>query len=350
MSRFCNVSLSQIRITESFIGLYFGTLAGLARSTGRTDGTGSAARFYSPSGVAVDAAGNVFVADNSNSNIRKVTSMGVVTTLAGSTTGAVGHVNGTGSAARFYSPSGVAVDAAGNVFVGDGPDYTIRKVTSAGVVTTLAGTTGFNGSTDGTGTGAKFGYPYGVAIDAAGNIFVADTFNYTIRKVTSVGVVTTLAGNALSAGSIDGQGGNAKFRYPYGVAVDSTGNVFVADTGNATIRKVTSAGVVSTLAGTAGVTGTADATGSSARFNLPVGLAVDAAGNVLVADQSGNTIRKVTSAGVVTTIAGTPGVRGSTDGDIAKFYGPTGIAINSAGNVFVSDNGNSTIRISAAIY
>jgi len=345
MSRFSDVSLSEISITESSIGQYFGTLAGRAGSSGSSDGTGSAARFNGIPGIAIDSAGNIFVADSGSATIRKVTSAGVVTTLAG-LAGAPGHIDGTGSAARFYSPSGVAVDALGNVFVGDGPDYTIRKVTSAGVVTTLAGTTGFDGSTDGTGTGAKFGYPYGVTIDSAGNIFVADTFNYTIRKVTSAGVVTTIAGITTSAGSIDGPAGSAKFRYPYGIAVDTTGNIFVADTNNHTIRKVTSAGVVTTLAGTAGVTGTADATGSFARFNFPYGVAVDTAGNVLVADTGNHTIRKVTSAGVVTTLAGTPGVTGSANGDIARFNLPRSIAVDSAGNIFVGDSGNYTIRSS----
>jgi len=341
MSRFCNVSLSGISITESFIGLYFGVLAGRAGSSGSFNGTSTVARFNFPTGVCVDSAGNVFVADNNS--IRKVTSAGIVTTLAGRE-GFAGHVDGTGSDARFYSPSGVAVDSAGNIFVGDGPDYTIRKVTSAGVVTTLAGLAGFDGNTDGTGTVARFGFPHGVAIDSAGNIFVADTFNNSIRKVTSSGVVTTLAGG--SNGSTDGTGSAAQFAYPYGVTVDSAGNVFVADRNNHTIRKVTSAGVVTTLAGLAGFDGSANGTGSAARFNQPYGVAVDTEGNVLVADTDNNTIRKVTSAGVVTTLAGTPGVSGSTNGDMATFQGPRGIAVDATGNIFVGDTFNFTIRSS----
>ena len=290
MSKFSNVSLSQISITESILQLYFGTLAGTAGSSGSTDGTGSAARFDTPYGVAVDTAGNVFVADTFNHTIRKTTSVGVVTTLAG-LAGSSGSTDGTGSAARFYYPTGVSVDTSGNVFVADSFNNTIRKVTSSGVVTTLAGLAGSSGSTDGTGSAARFGQPIGASVDTAGNVFVADTYNDTIRKVTSVGVVTTLAGSAGSSGSTDGTGSAARFSLPYGVAVDTAGNVFVADNANHTIRKITSAGVVTTLAGLAGSNGSTDGTGSAARFSSPLGVAVDTAGNVFVADSSNDTIR-----------------------------------------------------------
>ena len=352
MSKFSNVSLSEISITESILKLYFGTLAGTAGSSGSTDGTGSAARFNIPSGVSVDSAGNVFVADTTNHTIRKVTSAGVVTTLAG-LAGSSGSTDGTGSAARFNFPTSVAVDTAGNVFVADSSNHTIRKVTSAGVVTTLAGLAGSSGSTDGTGSAARFNFPYGVAVDTTGNVFVADTGNHTIRKVTSAGVVTTLAGLAGSSGSTDGTGSAARFNSPYGVAVDTTGNVFVADTdGNHTIRKVTSAGVVTTLAGLAGSSGSTDGTGSAARFNIPWGVSVDSAGNVFVADTGNNTIRKVTSAGVVTTLAGLAGSSGSTDGtgSAARFGSPKGVAVDTAGNVFVADSSNHTIRSSTFTY
>src|ERR1019366_703568 len=170
------------------------TLAGLAGSSGSADGTGSTARFYVPIGVAVDGAGNLFVADSSNHTIRKVTPTGVVTTLAGSA-GNPGSADGTGSAAQFSMPEGVAVDGVGNVFVADSGNHTIRKVTPAGVVTTLAGSAVNSGSTDGTGSDARFYICWGVAVDGAGNVFVADSGNNAIRKVTPEGVVTTLAGN-----------------------------------------------------------------------------------------------------------------------------------------------------------
>jgi sugar lactone lactonase YvrE len=321
------------------------TLAGLAGSYGSADGTGSAARFNFPSGVAVDSAGNVYVADEFNDTIRKVTPAGVVTTLAG-LAGNSGSADGTGSAAQFFQPVGVAVDSAGNVYVADGANNTIRKITSAGVVTTLAGQAGSFGSADGTGTAAQFYNPSGVAVDGAGNVYVADYANHTIRKITSAGVVTTLAGLAGSPGNADGTGSAARFNIPSGVAVDSAGNLYVAEFGNSTIRKVTPAGVVTTVAGLAGSLGSADGTGSAARFYNPSGVAVDTNGSVYVADYGNHTIRKITSAGVVTTLAGLAGSPGSADGtgSAARFNVPTGVAVDSAGNVYVADSGNCTIR------
>jgi len=213
------------------------------------------------------------------------------TTLAGMA-GSSGSANGTGSAARFNTPYGVAVDSAGNVYVADNGNHTIRKVSAAGVVTTLAGLAGSGGSADGTGSAARFSLPNGVAVDSAGNVYVADFNNHTIRKVTPAGVVTTLAGRAGSFGSADGTGGAARFIFPTDVAVDSAGNVYVADTGNYAIRKVTAAGVVTTLAGNAGVSGSADGAGSVARFYRPSDVVVDNAGNLYVADSGNNTIRK----------------------------------------------------------
>ncbi len=321
------------------------TLAGLAGQSGSADGTGSAARFSYPSGVAVDSAGNVYVADTYNHTIRKVTSAGVVTTLAG-LSGQPGYADGPGSEAQFNFPSGVAVDSAGNVYVADSCNAIIRQVTSAGVVTTLAGLVGNRGIADGTGSEAQFDVPHGVAVDSAGNVYVADSYVSTIRKVTSTGVVTTLAGLASNWGSADGTGNAAWFSFPTGVAVDSAGNVCVADCGNSTIRKVTSAGVVTTLAGLAGQTGSADGTGNAARFNGPGSVAVDSAGNLYVADAYNHTIRKVTSAGVVTTVAGLAGQSGSADGtgSVARFNEPASVAVDSAGNVYVADTQNFTIR------
>ena len=207
----------------------------------------------------------------------------MVTTLAGSA-GQLGSDDGTGSAARFYNPSGVAVDSAGNVFVADTWNHTIRKVTSGGVVTTLAGWAGQSGTNDGKGSAARFSYPSGVAVDSAGNVYVADFGNHTIRKMTSGGVVTTLAGWPEASGTNDGPGDVARFYYPQGVAVDSAGTVFVADRLNHTVRKVTSGGMVTTLGGSAELSGTNAGPGSTARFNSPYGVAADSAGNLYVAD------------------------------------------------------------------
>ena len=299
--------------------------------------------------MTVDTAGNLYVSDFYNHTIRKVTSAGVVTTFAG-LAGDNGSTDATGSAAKFYYPTGVGADTAGNVFIGDAGNSTIRKVTSAGVVTTLAGLAGSSGSTDATGSSARFNNIGGIAVDTAGNLFVADTSNHTIRKVTSAGVVTTLAGSAGSSGSTNATGSSARFSSPYFVTVDTLGNVFVSDSGNNTIRKVTSAGVVTTLAGLAGSSGSTDATGSSARFYRPSGITVDTAGNLFVVDSLNSTIRKVTSAGVVTTEAGLAGALGSNNGLglAARFFNPQGVAVDFAGNVFVADSSNQTIRNSVS--
>ena len=320
-----------------------GVVTTFAGSLGRgsADGTGSAAGFWGPQGVAVDGNGNLYVGDTFNNTIRQITSAGVVTTLAGSST--QGWTDGTGGDARFISPNGMALDGIGNLYVAD--DCTIRKITSAGVVTTLAGSPGIIGSADGTGSDARFTVPKGVAVDGSGNVYVADSWNQTIRKITSAGVVTTLAGSPGVSGFADGTGSGARFSYPSGLAADGSGNVYVADSQNKTIRKITSAGVVTTLAGTPGALGTANGTGSAARFIAPSGIAVDGSGNVYVADRS--TIRKITPAGVVTNLAGTPMVSGSADGNggAAQFSHPNGIAVDGSGVVYVLDfSNNPTIR------
>jgi sugar lactone lactonase YvrE len=321
------------------------TLAGKAGVSGSADGTGADARFSGSQGFAADGAGNLYVADTQNSVIRKVTPTGVVSTLAGKA-GTFGSADGTGTSASFNGPWGVAVDGVGNVYVADTNNNTIRKVTPAGVVSTLAGTAGTLGSADGTGAAARFNWPWGIAVDAGGNVYVADYQNGTIRRVTTAGVVSTFAGKAGAYGSADGAGANARFSGPTGIAVDGAGNVWVGDSAD-TIRKVTPAGVVSTLAGTAAVSGSADGTGAAAAFDLPDGVAVDGAGNVYVGDYFNNTIRMITPAGVVSTLAGKPAITGSADGTgaNARFNGPTGVAVDRSGKVYVMDSLNATIRI-----
>ena len=335
----------------------FTTLAGLAGNPGSADGTNGAARFRNPEGVALDSAGNLYVADNGNGTIREVTPAGVVTTLAG-TPFILGTNDGMGSAARFFYPQGVAVDTNGNVYVVDCANHTIRKVSPVGtnwVVTTLAGSAGTYGSADGTNDAARFYYPLGVALDNAGNLYVADARNYTIRKVTPIGtnwVVTTLAGLARVTGSADGTNSDARFSHPGGVAVDSSGNVYVTDGGSNTIRKLTPVGtnwVVTTLAGTAASTGSTDGTNGTALFSTPFGVAVDSAGSVYVTDEGNSTIRKLTPVGtnwVVTTLAGVAGQTGGADGtgSAALFNSPDYVAVDSLGNLYVSEFAYNTIR------
>jgi hypothetical protein len=323
------------------------TLAGQAGATGSTDGTGTAARFFGPADVAVDAAGNVYVADTDNHTVRKISSTGAVTTLAGQA-GVSGSADGAGAAARFNHPAGVTVDSTGNVYVADTDNHTIRKITPAGVVTTLAGLAGISGSADGTGTAARFSGPSGIVADAAGNLYVADTLNHTIRKVISSGVVSPIAGSAGTSGGADGIGAAARFHGPQGLAIDGAGNLYVADTNNDTIRKVVlSTGAVSTVAGQAGTSGSTDGAAGSARFFYPSSVAVDRAGNLYVADTENSTIREVTPAGAVITVAGQPGAGGSADGVgvAARFHFPAGLAVNDAGDLYVADTSNHTVRL-----
>jgi sugar lactone lactonase YvrE len=312
------------------------TLAGKAGYWGNTDGTGTGALLGGPSGIVRDASGNLYVTQSSWDTIRKITiPAAVVTTFAGSIDDTYGSTDGTGTAASFHWPEGIAVDANGNLYIADSDNSTIRKITPVGVVTTFAGTSGTTGSTDGTGAAALFDNPQGIAVDASGNVYVADTGNSTIRKITPEGVVTTLAGT-----------GWVTFYFPEGIAVDASGTVYVADTNDSTIRKITPEGVVTTLAGKAWTCGSADGTGTAATFDYPEGIAVDANGNLYIADSDNSTIRKITPEGVVTTLAGKAGTYGSADGTgtAATFDYPKGITVDASGNVYVADKNNSEIR------
>lgn len=318
--------------------------AGTPPTTGSSDGTTATALFNAPSSIAIDSTNNLYIADTTNNTIRKISSSGTVTTLAG-LAGRTSSLDGKGAAARFADPYSVATDGASNMYVADATDHSIRKITADGTVTTFAGKGGSYGSTNGTGTAALFNSPRGIATDSAGNVYVADTANKIIRKITSVGVVTTIAGTAGMGGSLDATGTAARFNNPTGIAVDSSGNLYVIDSESCTLRKITPAGVVTTLAGTSGVIGAADGTGAAASFKVPYDVAVDATGNIYVSDHGNNLIRKVTPAGVVTTHAGS-GAEGASDGNgrAATFKYPNGIGVDGTGNVYVADTDNQLLR------
>jgi sugar lactone lactonase YvrE len=235
------------------------TLAGSGTS-GYVEGIGAAAEFKYPAGITMGTSGNIYVADSADDRIRTITPSGVVSTLAGN--GSSGYADGTGLTAKFYSPHDVAVDSEGIVYVADMSNHRIRKITTPEGVSTLAGST--RGYADGNGTAAKFDYPYGVAVNSEGTVYVADGSNHRIRKITPGGVVTTLAGSG-TYGFANGNGTAAKFYSPYGVAVDSAGKVYVADANNHRIRKITPDGVDTSREG-CGSWGYADGTGRAAKF------------------------------------------------------------------------------------
>jgi sugar lactone lactonase YvrE len=307
------------------------TIAGTAGLSGSADGLGTNALFNHPAGLAVDGSGNVYVADFGNSTIRRITPAGSVITFAGAA-GQAGNVNATGTNALFNQPEGVAVDSSNNVYVADYGNNIIRKITPAAVVTTFAGTAN------------SFYQPGGVAVDGAGNVYVADTANNVIRKITPAGAVTILAGTTNSFGSLDGPEANALFYQPSAIAVDSAADLYVADYVNNTIRMITAAGTVSTLAGLPGNYGSMDGTGTNARFWGPLGIAVDGASNLYVADSGNNTVRKIT-AGTVSTLAGSPSasyVDGT--GTLARFNSPQSAAADQSGNIYVADSQNNSVR------
>lgn len=307
---------------------------------GYVDGDVSTAQFNAPDAACFDTAGNMYVADRFNHKIRKISTTGIVTTIAGSTEG---FANGLGTAAQFNQPAGICIDALGNLYVADSNNNCIRKITPAGLVTTFAGSTA--GFVDGFVTAAKFYYPHDICIDTLGNLYIADTFNNKIRKIASDSyTVTTLAGS--SEGYLDGPSATAQFYWPWGICVDSNFNVYVADKGNYKIRKITPDGVVTTYAGSS--FGSADGTANIAQFRSPLSLCVDTLNNVFVVDSSMHNVRKIDTSGNVTTYAGTtlPLDAGDIDGygTDARFSMPTGICIATDNSLYVLQQNYGKIR------
>lgn len=307
---------------------------------GAANGPGDVASFHGVYGMVHDSAGNILATDFYNHIIRKITPEGEVSTYAG-LAGVDGAANGSVLDARFNRPSGIVIDSADNLYVADGNNHVIRKITAAGIVSDFAGISGTHGSLDATGTAATFYGPRGLALDSAGNIYVADRYNHTIRKISNTGVVTTVAGSAGLAELANGTGSVVRFNHPVGVAVDSTGTLLVTDYENNAIRKITPAGEVSTFAGN-GIKGTVDGVGLAANFNRPYGIALGNSGMAYVTDHDNYTVRKITAAGEVTTVVGTAGSGAAfAEGVLPSVLGPGGVTASvrvHAGNLYIGTN------------
>lgn len=325
-----NVESNDFEFLESIIVT---TIAGSTQ--GFNDGLGAAAQFSELQGLILDGQGNLLVADDNR--IRKVSlSNGAVTTVAGSTFG--GFTDGQGISANFSLVNGIAMNAAGTLFVTDDFNNKVRAISNTGLVSTFAGST--RGFLDGSLSSAQFSGLSGIVIDASGNKYVADRNNHRIRKITGNNV-TTLAGSG-SLGSTNGQGIVASFSLPTGLTIDTSGNLYVTDGVGKRIRKITPTGLVTTFAGSS-TQGFLDGQGVSARFNLATGIGIDSQNNLFVSDEI--KIRKISPTGLVTTIAGT-GTSGYVDGNAitTQFAALEGIAIDAQGNIYVADAGNFKIR------
>ena len=322
------------------------TLAGQALMMGGTNGTGTNALFGDPAAIVADASGNVFVADSQNHAIRRISTNGVVSTFAGQL-GTPGSSNGTGTQAQFDTPSGIAMDQSGNFFVSDTGNHTIRKISPAGVVSTIAGLAEQSGFTNGIGAAARFNSPLGLAVALSGTVYVADCGNHLIRAILPGNVVTTLAGGPENWGSDDGIGGDARFNGPVGLSLNAEGNLFVSDSNNHTIRRITPNGSVTTWAGVPGGDGCVNGDRLTARFSKPAELAIDQKNNLFVADSFNHVIRKISSNGNVTTVTGAAGSRGSADGinGQARFFNPYGLAVAPDGSLMVADVYNELLRV-----
>ena len=317
------------------------TLAGTAtQGTGYLDATGPNAYFSQPYGIAVDSTGNIYVADSGNFVVRKVTASGVVTTIAGQA-GQLGSVDGSATSAKFGFIRGITTDLAGNIYVTDTTYNTVRKISpSSGtwIVSTIVS------------SAAGLNNPLAIAYDTySGNLFVSDAGNYVIRKITNSGIMSTFAGTLGSLGGIDGVPGKATFGSPSGIAADGNGNIYCVDSPDSTLRKISSLGTASTVGGYIGAIGLLDGplNNTTAQFSQPYGLAIDSKGNIYITDQANLTvIRQVTSSGIVSTLAGAVGSAGRADGTgaNANFNQPHGLAVDPNGIIYVADTYSSTIR------
>jgi sugar lactone lactonase YvrE len=324
------------------------TVAGNGSSIFSGDGGPANLAALNPEGVTVDSSGNLFIADNLNNRIRKVTPAGIITTIAGNGSSGFSGDGGSATSASLSGPNSVVVDQSGNLFISDNLNNRIRKVTPAGIITTVAGngSSGWSGD-GGPATSASLSGPNGVVVDQSGNLFIADLGNLRIRKVTSTGIITTVAGNGTYGYSGDGgPASSAALRSPTGVAVDAGGNLFIADTGNNRIREVTSAGIITTVAGNGSGAFSGDGGPATLAGLDPAGVTVDAGGNLFIADAGNNRIRKVTPAGIISTVAGdgSMGFRGDGGPALSAGLNAAGVTVDAGGNLFIVDTGNNRIR------
>jgi len=327
------------------------TVAGITSGGFSGDsGPATSARLYLPEGVAVDVAGNLYIADAYNQRIRKVKTNGVISTVAGKGTAGFAGDHAAATAASLYYPQGVAVDAAGNLYIADTDNSRIRKVDTKGVITTVAGKSSMGYSGDGgAATNATLYYPMGVALDAAGNLYIADKYNNRVRKVNTRGIITTVAGNGNYGHYGDGGAAtNASLDYPYSVAVDAAGNLYIADYYDQRIRKVATNGIITTVAGNGSATYAGDGgAATNASLNGPYGVTADAAGDLYIADYSNSRVRKVDTAGLMTTLAGngTNGYFGDHGlAASASLDFPEAVAVDGAGNLYIADTDNNRVR------
>jgi len=327
------------------------TVAGTGYGYSGNGGPATDAKLGDPFDVAVDAAGNLYIADAGNNVIRKVNTDGIITTIAGIDTAGYSGDGGPAIAAKISNPWGVTVDVAGNLYIADHQNNCIRKVDTSGIITTVAGngTAGYSGNGF-AATNAKLYFPTGVAVDRSGNLFIADNFNNVIRKVSPAtgGTITTIAGNDTAGFSGDlGPAVSASLSYPERIALDTAGNLFISDDYNHRIRKVSVAGIITTVAGSGVFAYSGDSAAATAAGVAPTGISVNSAGNLFIADASNNRIRKVSAAGIITTVAGDGGTGSSGDGGpatAATFDGCVSVKVDGSGNLFIVDQMSNRIR------
>ena len=313
-------------------------------------GPATVASLSAPYGIAADGSGSLFIADYHNQRIRKVSSSGIISTVAGNGSLGFSGDGGPATAASLKVPLGVAVDGSGNLFIADQVNSRIRKVSSSGIISTVAGNGSFSYSGDGgPATAAGLNQPDGVAVDGSGNLYIVDLGNYVIRKVSPSGIISTVAGNGSMDSSGDGGAATAaSFMEPVSVAIDGSGNLFIADKLNSRIRKVSSSGIISTVAGNGSFSYSGDGgPATAASLYFPYSVIVDGGGNLFIADEDNSRIRKVSPSGIISTVAGNGSSGYSGDGGpatAASLNVPSGVAVSSGGNLFIADGGNEVVR------